>query len=312
MSKRANRFGWVLLVGLALATYQSAALGQQPQQLDGRIAFVSGRDGNVEIYTMWPDGSGVVRVTNDPAIDYQPAWSPDGRDLAFTSSRGNNWDIYRVAASLDEAEQSAAVVQRLTAHRKRDESPAWSPKGHSLIYITYRGGNPQIWRMDALGENQEQLTNSRYPHLNAAWSPDAERVVFVAQFGSNTELYTLNLADTTDTPLSDDNPAPDLDPRWSPNGGSVVFSSGRDGNAEIYTITADGQTLQRLTNHPASDTQPAWSPDGQFIVFVSDRGGQNALYVIPAGGGQPQQISNGAGGDLNPAWGVHFTAEPRP
>jgi len=86
---------------------------------DGRIAFISDRDGNVEIYTMKTDGTSVVRLTDNPVIDTEPSWSPDERKIAFCSDQDGDFEIYVMNAD-------GAGVTNLTGNPVLDAYPAWS------------------------------------------------------------------------------------------------------------------------------------------------------------------------------------------
>jgi hypothetical protein len=130
-----------------------------------RIAFVSERDGNPEIYVMNVDGSGLTRLTNNPAGDYAPAWSPDGSKIAFHSDRDDNLDIYVMNA--DGTSQS-----RLTNNPGNDEWPAWSPDGSKIAFSSERGGNEEVYLISADGTGETNLTNNPAQDSDPAWSPD--------------------------------------------------------------------------------------------------------------------------------------------
>ena len=134
---------------------------QQPATLP-KIAFNSTRDGNYEIYIMNDDGSKQIRLTNNPANDYLPAWSPDGSQIAFTSNRDGNYEIYVMNA--DGSKQT-----RLTNNPADDLHPAWSPDSSHIAFTSNRDGNYEIYVMNTDGSNQKNLTNK--PADVPAWSP---------------------------------------------------------------------------------------------------------------------------------------------
>jgi len=98
----------------------------------GKIAFVSSRDGNNEIYVMNPDGSNIIRLTNNPAADFTPAWSPDGTKIAFASNRDGNSKIYVMNTD-------GSSPTRLTNEQADDYDPAWSPSGTKIAFVRETG-----------------------------------------------------------------------------------------------------------------------------------------------------------------------------
>ena len=129
-----------------------------------KIAFVSDRDGNDEIYVMDADGSNLTRLTNNPAIDDSPAWSPDGTKIAFVSYRDGNEEIYIVDA--DGSSQT-----RLTDNSASDCFPSWSPDGTKIAFSSDRDGNDEIYVVDADGSSQTRLTDNSADDDQPEWSP---------------------------------------------------------------------------------------------------------------------------------------------
>ncbi len=174
----------------------------------GRIAFRSSRDGNAEIYVMNADGSGQIRLTDNPASDGSPAWSPDGTRIAFTSERDGNWEIYVMNA--DGNKQT-----RLTDNLAEDRYPAWSPDGTRIAFQSERDGNDEIYVMNDDGSDQTRLTDNPAPDIRGAWSPDGKRIAFYSYRDGNWEIYVMNADGSAQTRLTTD-PADDVAPAWSP------------------------------------------------------------------------------------------------
>ena len=127
-----------------------------------RIAFLSTRDDNPEIYLMDADGSNIVRLTRTGAAEYDISWSPDGRKLLFVSERHGNPEIY--VQDPDDAEPT-----RLTRNNARDIQPVWSPDGERIAFVSYLYGNAEIFVMDADGANQVRVTNNPAEDTSPAW-----------------------------------------------------------------------------------------------------------------------------------------------
>ena len=131
----------------------------------GKIAFESNRDGNFEIYTMNVDGTGLTRLTQNPARDHVAAWSPDGRKIAFASDRSGGGDIYVMNAD-------GTGVTRLTTSPAIDANAAWSPDGASIAFNSTRDGDPNIYVMKSDGSDQQRVTRGAGGDVYPAWGPE--------------------------------------------------------------------------------------------------------------------------------------------
>jgi TolB protein len=208
---------------------------------------------------MNPDGSEQTNLTNVPADDQLPTWSPDKHWIAFQSDRGGNSEIFIIRPDGSQA-------TNLTNHPANDGFPAWSPDGQWIAFQSDRDGHFEIYVIRSDGSQQNRLTSHTSGNLTPAWSPDGTRIAFASFRDDNPEIYTLNFADAMHAPESvsplrlTNNPAHDLKPAWSPDGKQIAFQSDRSGSFQIYVVNPDGSgPLIRLTN--SSENQyPAWQP----------------------------------------------------
>ena len=267
-----------------LAVAQGAAGGP------GKIAFVSNRDGNPEIYLLNADGSNQARLTNDPAEDLGPAWSPDGAKIVFSSNRDGNEEIYVMKAD-------GSSLTRLTNSDSHEVEPAWSPDGARIAYATRVGeGNWEIYVMDTDGSNQTRLTFDLERDGAPTWSPDGTRIAFLSTRQGHQEIYVMNADGSNQVPLLELEPTGIFHrhgrPAWSPDGTRIAFHSPDNENFDIYVVNADGTNQTRITDYHGGDFGPAWSPDGTRIAFLAERDGERGIYVMNADGSNVTRLTH--------------------
>ena len=143
----------------------------QAQVSNGKIAFV--RAG--EIYTADSSGSNAVNLTNNPANDGSPAWSPDGSKIVFVSNRDGNSEIYVM-------NQNGSNLTRVTTDTAADYDASFSPDGSKIVFVSSRDGNNEIYVMNADGTNPVRLTNYQLNDTQPKFSPDGSKIVFVREY----------------------------------------------------------------------------------------------------------------------------------
>jgi TolB protein len=258
----------------------------------GKLAFASDRDGNMEIYVMGADGGGQIRLTENTAEDYSPAWSPDGKRLTFVSTRDGNAEIYVMNAD-------GTGQTRLTNKTAGDLNPAWSPDGAYIAFVSNRDGNDDIYLMNTDGSGQYNLTNNPADDSSFAFSPDGTMIVFSSRRDNGEfNLYRMNANGTGVTQLTV-TAAADIDPSWSSL--RIAFQSNRGDNDEIYTMDSNGQDQTRLTSNTDFDENPAQSADAAKLVFASSRDGNFEIYSIDFDGTGLRRLTTNNASDIQPA-----------
>lgn len=257
---------------------------------NGKIAFVSGQDGNCEIYLVDPDGTGLTRLTSNPAREVSPAWSPDGTKIAFSTNRDGNEEIYVMNAD-------GSGQQNLTQHPADDFTPAWSPDGR-IAFTSTRDGNREVYVMNADGGGLANLTqNAASDDSDPAWSPDGSTIAFVSNRDGNFDLYLMDASGGNVRNLTQDASAVVARADWSPDGTKLALMRAVNvaSSYQIYVINADGTGLHTVS--PGHGITPAWSPDGTKIAFTS-----GGIHLINPDGSGLMTIVGSTGCDGFPNW----------
>jgi Tol biopolymer transport system component len=287
------------LLSLLLLATAARPAGAAFPGTNGKMAFVRGVDNSSEIYVMDGDGSVQTRLTANAAFDTLPAFSPDGRHVAFTSRRDVNDEIYVMDAADSDGDGNGDNLTRITNSPVNEFQPAFSPNGERMAFTSNQDGNNEIYVMNSDGTDPSRLTNNLAIDSRSVFSPDGDKIAFSRREpaspdpGMRTDdIYVMNANGTNQTRLTFA-PRADTHANFSPDGQKLAFSSNRDGgNSEIYVMNADGTEQTRLTFNNGTDEFPAFSPNGEQIAFSSNRDGNFEIYVMNSdGSGTPTRLT---------------------
>lgn len=314
------------LVGMVCAAAVSASMvvaapsaGAIVPGPNGRIAFESSRTGNTDIYTMGPDGSTQINLTNNPAIDVFPAWSPDGSKITFSSDRAEagNLDVYVMNAD-------GSGVMRLTNAPGEDRGTSWTSDGQTIVFHSARLRDAthtfDVFTMNADGSNQTKIFNNGSAAYVCGDSTNG-----IITFNSNGnplgtnpegdfEIFTINITGG-DVFQVTSNTVLDSGPKWAPDCSMISYNTLDAGNSlDIHRINANGTGDVNLTNTPGIfDAFSAWSPNGNKIVFSSNRDVNFEIYTMNAtnGGNVKRLTFTGLGqSDFRSDWGTNTATPP--
>jgi Tol biopolymer transport system component len=294
-------------VGFAIWAFEGGSQPPEPRPAaaveNGQIAFVRRAETGSTITLVDPDGSNLSYLVGGS----DPAWSPDGRTLAFVRApSGEKPDIFTVSAD------GSHVTQLLTLQGQPGGigPQALSPDGTQLVFASVNG----IFVMNADGTGVRRVTRNEWDHacydLHPSWSPDGATMVFAVMCeGGNEGLWTVAVdgSDLRQLVGGDYEVDEYRSPVWSPDGTKVAFVKTewtRDdpiNQASIQVVNADGTGLTSLVSGVAFDRSLAWSPDGRALAFTRYREGGSDIFLLTLHTGKVTELTN-TGDALDPAW----------
>jgi WD40 repeat protein len=288
-----------------------------------QLAFASDRAGAGDIFVTTPGGQ-LTNLTDHPAGDWDPAWSPACAEptktcrIAFTSHRSGDSEIWTMDAQ-------GRNLRNVTQHPAWDYWPAWSPNGQTLAYISERDGDPELFIQAENSPDAIQLTFNDEADRLPAWSPDGSRIAFAAIRNGVEEIHLIN----TECASSSEGcgghersvtawPLKGTAPAWSPDGRRIAFIGwNQEDRTGIYIVGPEPENIQIVWEGNAWIGSLTWTPDpgpgdGEgWLFFTSWQDGDHEIYALPEAGGRPIRLTHDLAWDDFPALrpGVSFAPE---
>ncbi len=270
--------------------------------LSGTILFAARSDGRSHLWAVSQGDPAPVRLTAGDYDDRDPAVSPDGSRVAFSSNRGGGWELYLL-------DLATGSTRQLTQTAGFEASPTWSPDGVWIAFERYAGDDLDIWvlRVDGAGD-PIQLTDA--PSMDSAptWDPAGRRIAFISDRDGLPDVFLANLDDPnerylnlTNTPLISE-----ADPAFAPDGASLAFSGRGDGFDYAFVLSLDRADGPREVG---LGKRPAWSPSGGALAAVLSSPQTSHLVVYPL---QSADLSGVGFPAVRGVEGVSWTANPVP
>ncbi len=271
-----------------------------PPGLSGEILFQSDRDGRPRLYVLDLAAGSVRRVGSvGDWFDEEPKWSPDGRRIAFSSTRGGggNLDVFVMNAD-------GSNLVRLTDHPSAEQGPSWAADGQSLFFTGERDGRGEIYRVWIADKRVERVTSGIDRAIMPAASPDGKYLAYAGQTIMHLQIHVMDLTNGKTTQVTVGGGA--CRPAWAPDSQEVAFVRIAQEPSRLEVVRQAGARVV-LEDRKLWSYYPDYSPDGKLIAFsVSPehhRGEDWDLAIMdPARPGAFVRLTSGAGNDRVPDW----------
>ncbi|HEU5281305.1 MAG TPA: Tol-Pal system beta propeller repeat protein TolB [Gammaproteobacteria bacterium] len=240
------------------------------------------------------DGYAPRPLLSSPEPIMSPAWSPNGRQLAYVSFENRRASIY-------EQEVATGARRLVSSYAGINGAPAWSPDGSKLALVLSKSGSPNIYVMSADGGGLKQITNDFYINTEPSWSPDGRSLIFTSNRSGGPQIYQV--------PASGGNPSRvtfdgDYNARasFTPDGNHIAFIHRVSGVYKIAILDLDTGTVKVLTSQMGDSASPSVAPNGSMLLYDTVYGGRNVLGMVSADA-RVQLILPARNGDAqDPAW----------
>jgi len=263
----------------------------RPGPFLSRIAFISDRTGESELWVMDWNGANQKQLTKHNSLALAPSWSPDGKNLVFTSYLRGTPALYLLTPQ-------EGYLKLLWDKGGVNSSGSISPDGSTVAFASSQDGNVDIYRISIDGGEAERLTTARGIDTQPAWAPNGRQIAFTSTRSGSPQIYLMDADGSNVRRVSFGGLFHD-EPSWAYDGTRIACTTRDEGTFQIATI--DAVTTERtVIPAPGNNESPCFSPEGSMITFESDRTGKPQIYITDANGVPHQLTTEGA--NHSPTW----------
>ena len=256
---------------------------------------VEGRVGKAkEIFTMDYDGQGLRQMTRNGSLNLSPAFSPDGKKIAFVSYSSGSPRLYVM-------DPDGKLTDVCPKEAELCAAPAWSPDGKSVVFSAASAGNSEIYVSDAVEPRPRRLTHDPASDTSPAYAPDGRQIAFTSDRAGSPQIYVMDASGSNPRRLTYQGRYNDQ-AAWSPDGALIAYAGWTENKFDIFVADPATGTAKRLTDDLSFNEHPDWSPDGRHIAFTSNRLGIYQLFTMDADGGRQLRVKTSFEAS-SPSWG---------
>jgi TolB protein len=265
-----------------------------------------------EIFVMDWDSAEPQKISNHKSIALSPAWSADGRKIAYTAyvvrskTKMRNADMFLYDFNSGKRE--------LLSYRMGLNSGACFAPDNKSVYLTIsQQGNPDLYKMSYDGTLQGKITNGPNGAMNVepAVSPDGSKIAFSSDRSGKPMIYVMN-TDGSNVKRLTFAGVYNSTPAWSPDGKKLAFSGQSEDHFDIFVMNSDGTGMTRLTSAKkdngrwSTNEDPSFSPDGRFVMYTSNRTGKSQIFMSTVDGTEERRVTQDTNNYFKPKWSNNF------
>jgi TolB protein len=266
---------------------------------DTRIAYVtvtkqeSGKIYNLQIADADGFSPQVLLASDEPLLS--PAWSPDGRQLAYVSFESRNSSVYV---------QDIQTGQRIqiAANPGINSAPAWSPDGSRLAVTLSKDGDPEIYIIHVASRTLQRITRHKAIDTEPNWSPDGEKIAFTSDRGGTPQIYEISVLGGKPRRLTFTGNY-NARPRYSPDGSSLAMVHIPGGGAYRIAVMDLNSSYLNVLTESNLDESPSYAPNGSMIIYATTGRRGSELAAVSVDGSVHQRLALQVGEVREPAWG---------
>jgi TolB protein len=250
-----------------------------------KVAFVRATGRIKEIWVMDYDGINPYQLTHDRTLALSPTWAPWGTELAFTSYKRGNPDLY-----LFDLRRGASYP--FSTSPGPNFAPTYSPDGKWIACALYKDGNSEIYAISRDAQTARRLTRNNRIDSGPSFSPNGDQIAFSSDRSGSPQIYVMDSEGVNQRLLTLEGKYNDS-PRWSPKGDRIAYAARHDGIFDVVVMDSNGQRPIQITSNAGHNENPQWSADGRKIYFSSTRAGARQIFMMNADGSDVVQLTQG-------------------